>query len=364
MAVKMPSIEVIFKQLAGSLIDRSERSIAILIIKDSTDKTFQYKKYKDAIEADADEKLYTVENLRYIKDVLIWGVMECHILRIDAEEGKIAEALKIIENKVKTGWITIADGTPDEFEALASWIKARENNNKTYKAVVYKIAVADCKHLVNFWNETVVFADKERGEQNGAIYCPSLIGILARCNIKKGCTYFKCSNLESVEEMEDNNKALSEGKFILFHDDEIVRVAAGINSMTTTDGLYNTEDMKYIETVEAMDIINDDISKVFKEEYLGNYRNNYDNQILFISAINTYFQELANDYVLDNNYSNRADVDVEAQRLAWLGVGKTEAENWETQTVKNNAFKRTVFLAGDIKILGSMENLKFTVTLF
>ena len=33
MAVKMPSIEVIFKQLAGSLIDRSERSIAILIIK-------------------------------------------------------------------------------------------------------------------------------------------------------------------------------------------------------------------------------------------------------------------------------------------------------------------------------------------
>ncbi len=26
--------------------------------------------------------------------------------------------------------------------------------------------------------------------------------------------------------------------------------------------------------------------------------------------------------------------------------------------------KRTVFLAGDIKILGSMENLKFTVTLF
>jgi len=130
MAVKMPSIEVIFKQLAGSLIDRSERSIAILIIKDDTDKTFQYKKYKEASQVDADEAYYTTENLRYIKDVLIWGVMECHVLRIDAEQGKIAEALKIIEKRVKTGWITIADGKPEEFEALASWIKAKENENE------------------------------------------------------------------------------------------------------------------------------------------------------------------------------------------------------------------------------------------
>ena len=250
MAVKMPSIEVIFKQLAGSLIERSERSIAILIIKDDTDKTFQYKKYKDAIEADEDKGLYTKDNLRYIKDVLIWGVMECHVLRIDAEQGKLAEALKILESRVKTGWITIANGTQEEFNDLASWIKARENRNKTYKAVVYKATVTDCKHLVNFCNETITFADNERGEQNGAAYCPSMIGILAKCNIKKGCTYFKCSNLASVQEMEDNDKALSEGKFILFNDDEIVRVGAGINSMTTTDGLYNTEDMKYIETVE------------------------------------------------------------------------------------------------------------------
>lgn len=281
MAVKMPSIEVIFKQLAGSLIDRSERSIAILIIKDSTSQEV-YQKYKDATEADADKDLYTAQNLRYIKDVLIWGVMECHVLRMKTETVHLADTLKIVEKKVKTGWITIADGTNEEFEALASWIKAKENQNKTYKAVVYKATVTDCRHLVNFYNETVTFSDEQRGEQDGAAFCPSLIGILAKCNIKKGCTYFKCSNLGSVEEVEDNDKALSEGKFILFNDDEVVRIGAGINSMTTTDGLYHTEDMKYIETVEAMDIINDDISRVFKEEYLGNYRNNYDNQVLFI----------------------------------------------------------------------------------
>ena len=148
-----------------------------------------------------------------------------------------------------------------------------------------------------------------------------MIGILASCNINRGSTYFICSNLSSVEEPGDDegrSEAIGAGKFILFNDDDVVRVARGINSMTTTDGITKTEDMKFIDIVEAMDLISDDISKVFKETYIGNYKNNYDNQVLFISAINTYFKELANDYVLDNNYSNKADVDVEAQRLCLL----------------------------------------------
>ena len=170
---------------------------------------------------------------------------------------------------------------------------------------------------------------------------------------------------EGTGDIEENrNKALAAGKFILFNDDEVVRIARGINSLTTTDGMTKTEDMKWIDIVETMDLISDDIANVFKETYLGNYKNNYDNQVLFISAINTYFKELEDDLILDNNYDNKADVDVEAQRLAWTGVGKTEAENWDEQTVKNNTFKRTVYLTGDIKILSAMEDLKFTVWLF
>lgn len=364
MAVKMPSIEVIFKQLAGTLIERSARSIAILIVKDDTDKSFRYRMYKDATEAEEDKERYTPENLRAIKDVLTFQVSKCYVYRIDATDGILADALKLIQRYIKTGWITIADGTKEEFESLTSWVKARELERKTYKAVVYQVNTTDCKHLVNFWNEKVTFADGDRGEKEGSAYCPSLIGILASCNIKRGSTYFICSNLSSVQEVEDNDMAVGEGKFILFNDDDKVRVALAINSMTSTDGLNNTEDMKFIDIVETMDLINDDVSKVFKETYLGNYKNNYDNQILLISSINTYFKELARDYILDNNYDNKADVDVEAQRLAWMGVGKTEAEDWEIQTVKNNSFKRTVYLAGDIKILGAMENLKFTITLF
>lgn len=360
--ISLPSIEIIFKQLAGTLIARSSRGIAILIVKDNTNATFDYKEYKSRVAAEDDSALYTSSNLQYIKDIFNFALNKVVVVRIGTT-GAVTDALALIEKNIKTGWITIADGTSDDFAALASWIKSKELERKTYKAVTYKAAVTDCKHIVNFYNDKVVFKDA-REEVTGEKYCPSLIGIFASCNVQRGTTFFECANLTRVTEVADNDAAVASGKLILVNDVDTVKIALGINSMTTTDGVNNTEDMKFIDIVEVMDLINDDISSVFRNEYLGKYKNNYDNQVLFISAINTYFNSLAEDYILDNNYSNRADVNVEAQRQAWLGVGKTEAEAWTDIQVKNNAFKRTVFLGGDVKILGAMENLKFNIALF
>ena len=360
--IKLPSIEIAFKQLATSLIERSERGIAILIVKDDTNKTFGYKEYNSLAAAQNDSALYTAANLQYITDIFNFALNKVAVVRIDKTGGLIADALTTIEKNIKTGWITVADGITDDWAALASWAKTQEAAGSTYKVVSYKAATTDCKHIVNFYNDKVIFADS-RGEVTGEKYCPSLIGILASCNVSRGATYFECTNLTKVEEVADSNTAVGNGQFVLINDVDTVKVALGINSLTTTDGSTTTEDMKFIDTVEAMDLIKDDISSVFKNEYLGSYKNSYDNQVLLISAINAYFKTLANDNVLDSNYSNKADVDIETQRAAWVGVGKAEAETWTDQQVKNNAFKRTVFLAGDIKILGAMENLTFAINL-
>lgn len=360
--IKLPNIEVTFKQLAGSLIERSERGIAVLIVKDDTNKNFTYKEYSGVAGVEKDKDLYSPENLQYIRDAFSFSLSKVAVARIDKTGGSTAEALETIEKNIKTGWITVAEGSTEDWAVLSSWIKTKEQEKKTYKAVAYKAITADCKHLVNFFNDSVTFADS-RGKVSGEKYCPTLIGMLASCNVKKGATYFKCSNLTRVEETADNEAAVGAGKFILVNDVDTVKVALGINSLISTDGKTATEDMKYIDTVEAMDLIQEDISNVFKNEYLGSYKNNYDNQILLISAVNTYFKQLAEDNILDNSYNNKADVDVEAQRLAWLGTGKAEANDWKEQEVKNNSFKRTVFLAGDIKILGAMENLSFNINL-
>ena len=48
---------------------------------------------------------------------------------------------------------------------------------------------------------------------------------------------------------------------------------------------------------------------------------------------------------------------------AWLATGKTEAVEWDEDTVKAMPFKRTVYLAGDVKILGSMTDLIFSINI-
>lgn len=366
MAITMPSIDVIFKQLATSAITRSERGYAILIVRDDTNKTFDYKEYN--LITDVDEDDYIATNYQYIKDIFAFAPYKVCIVRIDATaEGgtapTIADALSIVLENVKTGWITVADGTDIDFTTLSSWIKSQVNNKKTYKAVIYNATTApDEKHIVNFVNEYVTFSDS-RGKVTGLSYLPSLIGILAVCNITRGCTYYACSNLSKVTEVADNDVALGQGKFVLFNDGDTVRIANGVNSMTTTNGTTATEDMKFIENVEAMDLIMDDITITF-HDYIGNYKNKYDNQMILISAINSYFRNLAGEDVLDSEYNNVADIDIEAQRAAWIAAGKTEASNWSDTVVRKTSYKRSVYLESSIKILGSMTDLKFTISLY
>ena len=364
MAVTMPKISVTFKQKAASLISRSERGIAVLLVRDDTDKSFTHKKYSDLTALSSDEGLYTEDNYSAIADMLAFAPYESHVFRADTD-GSLADALAAVAKTVKTGWVTIAGMSAEDSTALASWAKSQETRSKSYKALVYKANVApDSMHVVNFVNDTVTFTD-ERGEKEGSCYLPSLLAIFACCNVTRGCTNYLCSNLKEVAEVEDNDAALEAGKFILFNDEDgAVRIGQGINSMTTTNGQTRTEDMKFIETVEAMDLMRDDITSTFRKEYLGNYRNNRDNQMLFIAALNnSYFRSLAQENILDPEYKNAAGLDVEEQRAAWMASGKEEAANWDDDTVKAMAFKRTVYLTGNVKILGSMTDLIFPINM-
>lgn len=353
MTVTMPSIDILFKQLSASLITRSQRGYAILIIRDDTS-TFDYKEYNlltDVVEAE-----YSTTNYQYIKDIFTFAPYKVCIVRINTTIDTLADALSILTGNVKTGWITIADGTTEDFATLASWTKSQEGLKKYYKSVCYKAATTDCKHIVNFYNDSVTFNDS-RSVQTGEKYCPSLIGILAICNINRAATNYVCSNLSKVVEVADNNVAVGAGKFILINDVDKVKVGLCINSLQTTNGTTLTEDMKYIDIVEAMDLIYDDIYSAFKE-YQGPYKNKYDNQILFLSAVNGYLRNIAGEDVLDDEYVNKVSINVEAQRAAWVASGKTEASTWTEAKVRLSAFKRNVYLTGDIKILGAMENLQ------
>ena len=362
MTVKQPNIDIAFRQKATSAINKSNRGIAILILKnDETSGCPSYAVYKEITEFEAAKSKYSAGNQQAIKDVFTFPPSKVAVVKADT----VANALIEIEKNISTGWISIADGVAEDFATLVSWTKTKEAKKETFKALTYKATSTDCKHIVNFTNEKVEFSDI-RGEVSGVKYLPSLIGILAYCaGNSKSSTYFKCTNLNRVQGFADIDTELAKGDLVLFNDTNCVRICQGINTLVTYDGEKATEDMSFIETVEVMDKIQDDIRDVFKETYLGNYKNKYDNQILFISSINTsYFKELENNDDLDPEYTNVASINVESQRNAWTASGKKEAAEWDDAKVKNSTFKRDLYLLGDIKILGSMTNLKFDISLF
>lgn len=388
MAIGLPKIDVIFQGLANTAVERSSRGVACLILKDNTallntmseskvktkktaeqaevsvnsvassDEIYEYKGFTEVVKEN-----FTEENYKIIEDVFLTNISKLFVIKISGESS--FENIKPLINK-EINWIAYIEATEAEQKKLADFVKEENKTRvKRLKAICYKLqnASANDMHVVNFVNETVTKADGTVLE--GYKYLGRLLGAMAGCRMDKSVTYTILSDLKQVQEVgniEQIDTSISKGELVLINDDDGVRVARGVNSLQTNDKNH-TEDMKYIAIVEAMDLIYEDIINTFKRNYLGNFKNSYDNQVLLISAINSYFRDLQREEILDPNFDNITFVDIEKQRETWVSNGKIEAESWDDLTIKNNTFRTNVFLQANVKFLNAMEDLTFIVNM-
>lgn len=354
--IGLPKIEINFKANAASAISRSANGVACLIVFDDTDNTFDFVEYK-SIE-DVETTKFTTENLNAIKDCLLGQPGKLIVCRVDTLQ-TISDAVALLENK-SFNWVGAIVATAAEQQDLVTWVISQNVfRTKKIKSIAYKATVTDNMHISNFVN-TKVKRVLDSAEIDGHLYLGRLVGLFAGLGMDKSATYYKLTDLEYVVEPADVETEVNSGNLVLFNDEEEVRIARAVNTLQTL-GTDLTDDMKKITIVEAMDLMFEDIHNSFKNDYLGKYKNKYDNQVLFISAVNTYFRELAKEDILDDAYNNQANIDVEAQRVAWVSSGKIEAAAWDEQTVKNNSFRSNLYLAGNVKILDAMEDFTFNI---
>ena len=358
----LPVIDIVFKQLAVSAIQRSQRSVAAIIIQDDTSATAGYDIYK--YEKDLPTAGYTAENLAAIKRCFLVAVNKIIVVHVPTT-GKLADALNILEGLVYT---YVCSLIPDSQQELANYLISKNANSKgkKYIGVVAAATTADSKYIINVKNAQVHdIATKAWIAMVN--YLPRLTSLLANLPMNRSATYYVLGDIDGVDQTfitteNDVDSWIDKGFFVLIQDEDVIRVGRGVNSLTTLTST-DSADMKKIIIVESMNIILEDIYNTFKNDYVGHYKNYPDNQNLFISAINTYFRELAKEEILDPDYDNHAEIDVEAQRNAWLSTGKTAAADWSDEKVKNMAYKSYIYLAGDIKILDAIEDLKFNITM-
>ena len=136
MAIKQPNIDIAFKQKATSAINKSNRGIAILILKnDETENCPSYAVYKEITEFEAAKSKYSADNQQAINDIFTFPPSKVIVVNADT----VANALTEIEINTPTGWITIADGEAEDFATLVSWAKTKESKKKGCFSMKYSV---------------------------------------------------------------------------------------------------------------------------------------------------------------------------------------------------------------------------------
>lgn len=351
----LPQIDIEFKGRAVSAIKRSALGIVALLLRDTTlvgsNTITTIKSVEDLNTAE-----WTAENYDYINKTLLGTPSKVLVLKLGTDE-EVNGALKKLAN-VKFNFLAMPGATAEENQTIVTWIKGkRDNDKKTYKYVGANI-VADHEGVINFTTTGIKVGDKSYTTQQ---YTSRIAGVLAGLPFTQSATYFVLAEVTEIEEHETPDEDIDNGELILVNDGESIKIGRGVNSLTTTT-VTKTEDFKKIKIVDVMDMIKDDIRDVFNNEYIGKCNNIYDNQVLFISSINSYFSTLSaiGTEILDNNYDNRAEVNVNVQRNAWEGIG-TDTSEWDDNRVKEMSFKSNVYLGAKIKIVDAMEDLDFLI---
>lgn len=350
----LPEIEIVFKSKSVSAIKRSALGIVALILRDEklvgANAIATIKSVEDLKEAD-----WTPDNYDYINKTLLGTPSKVIVLRI-GEAAVLNENMKTLSS-IKFNYLAVPGATEEEATALVSWIKSKRSTNdkKTYKLVVAN-QVADDEGIINFTTGGIKVKEKEYTTQE---YTCRLAGIFAGLPFTRSSTYFVLPEVTEIEEHTDPNADIDAGQLILINDGEQIKIGRGVNSLTSLTGDKNAAWQK-IKILEVMDMITDDIRDTFNKHYIGKYINVYDNQILFIIAVNAYLKGLAEQQILDIRYENTSFIDADTQRSAWEKAGEDTSE-WSDQQVREMSFGSKVFLGGQVKISDAMEDLKFNI---
>ena len=142
-------------------------------------------------------------------------------------------------------------------------------------------------------------------ELDGEIYssaqvAPFVAGLIAGQKLSESTTY-AATAFDDVtrrwthSEQED---AVRNGVFILFHDGTIVKPLRGINSLITLrQGQSNF--FKKIRAIRVMDAINSDLQTAAEKNYIGKINNNEEGRLALIAACKQYMEVLVQGGVIE-----------------------------------------------------------------
>lgn len=351
----LPSINIKFKEEGITAVQRGEKGIVALILKDAS----ALGSFEISSVADIPEGL-TLENKEQIK-LAMKGYQKPprkiigYVLGVEAGYD---EALKFLET-VKFDYLAVPGIDTLETGDIATWVKAqRDTKEKKIKAVLPNEA-ADHEGIINFTTDEI---ETEDNIYSTSEYTGRIAGLLAGTPLTISATFAPLPEVVDVKSLtrDELDTAIEKGEFVLFNDGEKVKVGRGVNSLVTT-GADKKDSFKKIKIVEAMDLIHEDIKRTAEDNYLGKYANSYDNKCLLIVAIQGYFEGLELDGIIQEG-SSLVAIDLEKQ-MNFLKSTGVIVDDMSEQEIKNANTKDKVFLKANTKILDAIEDIDLDISI-
>lgn len=320
-----PKFEFDFIERAAVALSKSIRGVLAVIMFDTTSESFTKKEYYSAVEVS--EKDWTPENYKALKAMAFRG-NPFKVIVYKATKENINDVLKEIKTDEPNYLccpFTTGEDKPDTLVSdLESWINSIRNtetiklgnDTSTIKLVVSSSAKPDKPWIIDYDSRQIAhtivdFEDKAYTAQE---YTLCIASLCAGAPLNASITNMEQSWLKAFKtSVDDENKAIGEGKLLTSFDGKKYTILRGITSFTTATDTKNRSFTK-IRKMEIMDLHQKDIRNVFKESYRGKYQNFYPNKLLFLGAVNAYLKTFIKAGQLDPANENRMKIDTEATR--------------------------------------------------
>ena len=266
----LPIIDISFKQLAKSAVARSQRGIVALILKDTTKASLTV-----FDEGDIPSSL-TKENQGLIKDVLKGSPnkIELYVL---GTEGQISEALTYFEG-VEFNLMCMPSAESGDITAIKAFIK-KMNDVVKYKCdAILANDKADSEAIINYTAKDIVVGGESVTTAN---HTARIAGLIEGTPLHQSVTFATLADVDAIENLtkEEADRRIDNGELILVREMGKVRVARGVNSLTTLTDVKGNAFQK-IKLRKTLNLIHNDLRRVIVEKYIGKVPNNYDNKCI------------------------------------------------------------------------------------
>ena len=206
--------------------------------------------------------------------------------------------------------VLIYDGTDSTVrDAMVAFIKRIAEENGVYAQLVASgLTNPDSRFVVNVASGVTL--------SDGTALTPQQVtwwagGALAGAQYNESLTYATYPNAVDVSTKLTNSKleqAITGGQFVLFADNNVVKVVQDINSLVT----YTTDITEPYHKNRVMRLLNtiaNDLQAQFSDNYIGVVNNNDDGRMMFKKAIVGYLLDLQQNGGIQN-FDSENDVEV------------------------------------------------------